>query len=183
MNKGLLLLLALGLLGTGPALARDLEVGAWAPSALGFADSSLNVKSRTGGGLYLIFSSSFGIGVNSVGANLTPADASSDAPVIKHNLLDLSFTIPRKEGPDYTLGFGLGSVGISCATCAANYENGTSSELFAEARGKFWGINWVLGGRRMTGQIKGKILGAGNKVANLNADTYVLNLGAGLRFK
>lgn len=183
MNRVLWVLLAWVFLGGGSAWARDLEVGAWAPTALGFSDSSLSVKSRTGGGLYLIFPSSFGIGVNSVGANLTPADASSDAPVLKHNLLDLSFTIPRKEGPDYTLGFGLGSVGIACTTCAANYENGTSSELFAEVRGRFWGFNWVLGGRRITGKIKGKILGAGNKVDDLNAETYVLNLGVGLRFK
>jgi len=163
--------------------ARNLEIGVWSPGWMALTDGSSKIKSRTGGGLTVIFPSSFGIGFDQVGANIVPTDPSSDAPQLKHSLVNFSFTMPRKEAMDITIGFGLGNVAYSCTTCAANYLSGKSSQIFIEGRGGFWGLEWAWGLRKISGLIKGAILGPGQKVADKNAGMTAASLGVGLGFK
>jgi len=180
--KTLCLALFTGLFLAPGANARELEIGLWSPVWATFNDSA-KTQSLTGGGITVILSSSFGLGLDSVGANFVPTDASSDSPQLKHTLFNFSFTMPRKEALDITLGFGLGTVSYSCDTCSTNYESGKSSQIFLEGRGNLWGLEWAMGLRKVSGLIKGVVLGAGNKVADKNAGFTAASFGVGVGFK
>ncbi|MDT8446506.1 MAG: hypothetical protein RRB13_06365 [bacterium] len=179
--KTLLLIGGLLLLGLPSAWADDWELGVTSPMRGIYRDSNLDAAQMSGGGVYLKFPTPFLLGVDQFTARNEPSEAVIDPPRLTQTMVNLGFQIPRKEGFDLSLGFGLGSAAVSCDTCADQWESGTTSQLFFKATGGLFGLQWGFGAHRLMGLLRGKD-SAGVKVADFRTDATVFSLGIGYAF-
>lgn len=175
------LVLLLALFWTLSAQGRDHEFGVTLPLAGSFAQSQLADAKTGGGGVYWVFPTPFLVGVDAFSAQEETTDTNTDPPKLSLTLVNLGFVMPRKEGMDLSLGFGLGSASLSCDACPDSWGSGTTSQWFFKGTGELFSLRWSLGLHKTWGKITGEESG-GVKAEDFSLAATWASLGIGYLF-
>lgn len=163
------------------AQARDHELGVNLPLSGQFAQSQLSAAKTGGGGVYWVFPTPFLVGVDAFTAQEKATDEAPDPPKLSVTYLNLGFLMPRKEGMDVSLGFGLGNASVACSACAELWDAGSSSQWFLKGTGGLFGLRWSLGLHKTWGKLTGKESG-GLKAEDFSLSATWASLGIGYEF-